>query len=142
MPRPTTPIRRPGRAGFSPESPAALCWRSRNSAMALNDRNDWLAITSQEDSQLWVGRLLGKDPHSGRWDVNGMQFDQGIGEVFDFPLDTNCETMYCNIEGIHWINEGTLLAASDKMKKKGKQDFRCREKDQSIHYFVLPKWRD
>lgn len=112
------------------------------SAMALNENGNWLAITSQEDSQLWVGRLLGKDPESGLWYAGDIQFDQGIGQVFDFPKDNDCSTIYCNIEGIHWINDGTLLAASDKMKKKGKQDFRCREKDQSVHFFVLPKWRD
>ena len=111
------------------------------SAMAIDDR-DLLAITSQEDSQLWIGRLLGKDPDTGRWDIDMLQFDQGIGETFDFPKDSDCSTIYCNIEGIHWVNHGTLLAASDKMKKKGKQHFRCREKDQSIHFFVLPDWSE
>lgn len=106
------------------------------SAMSI-DKDGFIAITSQEDSQLWVGRLLGKDDKSGLWDVENLAFDQ-MGEIFDFPKDNDCEKIYCNIEGIHWLDDGTLLAASDKMKKQGKQHFRCREHDQSIHVFVLP----
>ena len=106
------------------------------SAMAVKE-DGYVAITSQEESQLWVGRLLGKQSGSDTWDVDNIAFDQ-VGEIFDFPKDNDCETVYCNIEGIHWIDDGTLMAASDKMKSKGKQDFRCMEKDQSVHVFVLP----
>ena len=44
----------------------------------------------------------------------------------------------CNVEGIHFMNDEMLMAVSDKMKSKGRQDFRCASKDQSIHAFVIP----
>jgi hypothetical protein len=40
------------------------------------------------------------------------------------------------VEGIHWINDNMLIAVSDKMKSR--QDFRCFDKDQSVHVFTLP----
>jgi hypothetical protein len=62
-----------------------------------------------------------------------------IGKVFDFPKNDNCETIYCNIEGVHWLNDDMIMAVSDKMKGRGKQDFICHDKDQSVHVFVLPE---
>ena len=66
------------------------------------------------------------------------RFDQSAGKVLQFPKSEECHTVYCNIEGIHWINEEMLLGVSDEMKGRGKQDYRCFEKDQAIHAFVLP----
>jgi len=63
------------------------------SAMAVKD-DGYVAITSQEDSQVWIGRLLGKQPDSDLWDVDNLTFDQ-VGEVFDFPKDNDCATIYC-----------------------------------------------
>ena len=65
-------------------------------------------------------------------------FDESTGKVLQFPKSEDCHTVYCNIEGIHWMNEEMLLGVSDKMKGRGKQDYRCFEKDQAIHAFVLP----
>ena len=56
----------------------------------------------------------------------------------DFPKNDSCETIYCNVEGVHWLNDDMIIAVSDKMKSKGKQDYRCFDKDQSVHVFVLP----
>lgn len=106
---------------------------------AISLRGDRVAITSQEESQVWIGRLNGRlEKDDNRWDVNAMEFAPNEGVVYDFPKDHECETIYCNIEGIHWMNDYTLLAVSDKMKGRGKQDFRCFDKDQSAHVFVLP----
>lgn len=58
--------------------------------------------------------------------------------MYNFPRNSECKMIYCNIEGIHWIGEDQLVAVSDKMKNKGKQDFRCFDKDQSIHVFAMP----
>ena len=67
--------------------------------------------------------------------------------MYDFPRsDGGCEAIYCNVEGIHWISEGsddsaapgTLVAVSDKMKSKGRQPAICHDKDQSVHLFALP----
>ena len=106
------------------------------SAMSIRD-DGYVAITSQEDSQLWIGRMFGKDPHSNLWNVSELAFDE-VGELFSFPKNENCETIYCNIEGIHWLDSGTLLAVSDKTHGEGKEDYRCHAKDQSVHVFVLP----
>jgi hypothetical protein len=31
-----------------------------------------------------------------------------------------------------------VVAVSDQSKKGGRQDFRCRTKDQSVHVFMVP----
>ena len=98
-----------------------------------------VGISSQENSQFWVGKLLGQDIDSGLWDINEVEFDTTVGKVFDFPKNDNCETIYCNIEGVHWLNDDMIIAVSDKMKGRGKQDFICHDKDQSVHVFVLPE---
>lgn len=105
------------------------------SAISVNSEGR-VAITSQEESQVWIGHLTHMD--SGHFDPEKSEFSTEKMHVYNFPRDTNCEIIYCNIEGIHWINDELLVAVSDKMKKGGKQDFRCLNKDQSIHVFVLP----
>jgi hypothetical protein len=97
-----------------------------------------VGISSQENSQFWVGQLLGQNEETGLWNVDEIEFDPEVGDVYDFPKNDNCETVYCNIEGVHWLNDDTIMAVSDKMKGRGKQDFICHEKDQSVHVFVLP----
>lgn len=108
------------------------------SAMSLEKATGRIAITSQEDSQLWIGRLKGQDEVTGLWDVDAIEFDDEDGKIYDFPKNDLCETVYCNIEGIHWINSEMVMAVSDKMKGSGKQHFRCFDKDQSVHVFVIP----
>lgn len=104
---------------------------------AISLRGDRVAITSQEESQVWIGRLEGL-VDGDMWDVDAVEFATDEGTVYDFPKDHECQTIYCNIEGIHWMNDYTLLAVSDKMKGRGKQDFRCFDKDQTAHVFVFP----
>jgi hypothetical protein len=112
------------------------------SAFAVHHSTQAVAITSQENSQLWVGELSGGS--DGAFDPETAEFT--AGEVFDFPREsTTCEVQYCNIEGIHWVSgkkdEGTpqmLVAVSDKMKSKGRQGATCQDKDQSVHLFTLP----
>jgi hypothetical protein len=124
------------------------------SAIALNSVNGKVAITSQEESQLWVGELLGFDEAAGLWDIDAMEFNTSeerdgtsTAQVYDFPKNDDCQTVYCNIEGIHWMdNDGggggggaeRVMAVSDKMKSKGKQEPQCDEKDQSAHIFIIP----
>mmetsp|Transcript_11421 Transcript_11421/g.18961 ORF Transcript_11421/g.18961 Transcript_11421/m.18961 type:complete len:472 (+) Transcript_11421:244-1659(+) len=107
------------------------------SAIAI-DGKDRIAITSQEDSTLYVGKMTGKDPSTGFWDIDSIAFDTDKEKVYDFPKNDACDTIYCNIEGIHWLDNNMLMAVSDKMKSKGKQDHLCFDKDQSVHAFVLP----
>lgn len=92
-------------------------------------------ITTQEDSALWVGQLVGVD--NGVIDPDVIAFDETEHKIYGFPKSNECLTTYCNIEGITFINDDMVMTVSDQMKKKGKQPFWCLEKDQSIHAFVL-----
>ena len=107
------------------------------SAISLEKSTGRVVISSQEESQIWMGQLMGQN-EAGLWDIDAMEFDDSVGTLYDFPKNANCETVYCNIEGVHWLNSDMIMAVSDKMKGKGKQDFLCFEKDQSVHVFVFP----
>ncbi|CAE7785986.1 unnamed protein product, partial [Symbiodinium microadriaticum] len=103
------------------------------SAITIN-RNGRVAVASQEESKVWLGQLTHVD--NGVFDPVKSEFVDE--KVLNFPRDSNCEVVYCNIEGIHWVSDELLVGVSDKMKSNGKQPFRCLEKDQSIHMFVMP----
>lgn len=51
--------------------------------------NRAVAITSQENSQLWVGKLSGGC--DGCFDVETAEFLEEEGAVYDFPRNANCE---------------------------------------------------
>ena len=110
------------------------------SAIALHHSTKTVAVTSQENSQVWIGALSGGA--NGDFVPEEAKFEEG--KVYDFPRDANCNLQYCNIEGIHWVEGGgpgtpqVLVGVSDKMKSKGKQSFTCGPKDQSVHLFALP----
>ena len=96
-----------------------------------------VVISSQEDSSVWLGRATGISDRI--ISPNEFEFeDDEKSRVLRFPRDSECHTVYCNIEGVHFINDEMSMAVSDKMKGNGRQDFRCQEKDQSIHPFVIP----
>lgn len=97
-----------------------------------------VVISSQEESAVWLGHASGIV--DGVIDPVTFEFvdSNTKSSVLSFPKDTGCHTVYCNIEGIHFIDDQMLMAVSDKMKSGGKQDYRCLEKDQSIHAFVIP----
>jgi len=83
------------------------------------------AITSQEDAAVWVGEF--------DWDA--MEFVPG-GRVYHFPRDEDCDKVYCNIEGVTWLDNTRLMFASDR--SKAIQDHKCMANDQSVHIFALP----
>jgi len=102
------------------------------SAVTVHDDGDAprsykIAISSQEDAKLWVGRIDTK-----KWELS-------TTGVYHFPRNDHCQIKYCNIEGVYFLNEDMVVGVSDQMKNKGRQSFRCMEKDQSMHIFVLPK---
>jgi hypothetical protein len=73
---------------------------------------------------MWMGKLMGKN-EAGLWDVDAMEFDMGHSDrVYSFPKSSDCKTIYCNVEGIHFLNDEMIIGVSDKMKSHGKQDFR------------------
>jgi len=108
------------------------------------DESGRVAISSQEDSKIWIGKLEGLQD-DGTYDLKGLALVDENDEdqmttagVYGFPKNDDCDVVYCNIEGIHWLDENMFVAVSDKMKSKGKQAFCCFDKDQSVHTFVLP----
>ena len=112
------------------------------SAFAVHHSTMAVAVTSQENSQLWVGSLVGGA--DGKFEPATASF--GEGKIFDFPRTSHaCDVQYCNIEGVHWVSgqdsdkaPQMLVAVSDKMKSKGRQASTCFDKDQSVHLFTLP----
>lgn len=61
-----------------------------------------VVITSQENSQAWIGTLAGAA--DGEFDPLSAEF--GDGKVLDFPRNDDCEITHCNIEGIHFVEAG------------------------------------
>jgi hypothetical protein len=88
---------------------------------ALAYRDLRLAIVSQASARLWVARL----------DVKARALVPGSDAVYRFPSKS-----YGNVEGIAWLSGDTLVAVSDRKKKR--QPARCAQKDQSIHVFQIP----
>ena len=78
-----------------------------------------VAITTQEDSAMWIGTLDGVT--NGILDPQKLEFNKKGYSVLFFPKSNECLTVYCNVEGITFINDEMMLAVSDKMKGKGKQ---------------------
>eukprot|EP00293_Proteomonas_sulcata_P015962 CAMPEP_0184299424 /NCGR_PEP_ID=MMETSP1049-20130417/10053_1 /TAXON_ID=77928 /ORGANISM="Proteomonas sulcata, Strain CCMP704" /LENGTH=159 /DNA_ID=CAMNT_0026609869 /DNA_START=1 /DNA_END=480 /DNA_ORIENTATION=+ len=99
--------------------------------------DEHIAIVSQVESAVWIGVLDRK-----LWEI------KGPGVVYNFPRDSQCRKVYCNIEGITFLDTYRLLTTSDKAKhtkqsdkKKGKkwQPWRCVAKDQAMQVFLLPE---
>ena len=79
-----------------------------------------LVVSSQTSSALWIGKL-----DADKWKT------VGSGKVYTFPKDRNNETLYCNVEGVSWIDSHHLVVVSDAKKKS--QPKQCKMKAQSIH---------
>ena len=94
---------------------------------------DTIAVVSQESSKLWLGKIILKNDHARQpdWKIKGK------GKVYKFPRNKKNKKVYCNIEGVSLINDHKLAAVSDRIKRK-KQHKRCKQKDQSIHFFRIP----
>lgn len=86
-----------------------------------------VAIVTQEDAAVWVGKF----------DWKAMAFKADKGKTYHFPRsDNDCNKIFCNVEGIAWIDRQRLVVVSDKAKDD--QDYRCMQHDQSVHIFALP----
>jgi len=97
------------------------------SAIALRAPNR-IAIASQESSKIWIGHM----------DMDTFELITSSERVMNLPRDDDCNVVYCNVEGVDWLDESMLVAASDQMKDGGRQSFHCLAKDQSVHVFVIP----
>lgn len=79
-----------------------------------------LVVCSQTSSALWIGKL-----DADKWKT------VGSGKVYTFPKDKGGKTLYCNVEGVSWIDSHHLVVVSDAKKKS--QPKQCKMKAQSIH---------
>ncbi|MFZ1284637.1 MAG: hypothetical protein WAQ75_11020 [Propionicimonas sp.] len=96
----------------------------------LDVSNHTMSVVSQVSSALWIGRLK-PEPR----DLGDLFEDDG--RTYLFPRNRTGRIVYCNIEGVTWLPDGTLVVVSDRCKPD-QQSARCRHKDQSIHLFRLP----
>jgi len=100
----------------------------------LAQRNGTLAVTSQENSELFLGRMvLTRDGL-----LDPATFDVMKGDFFHFPPTSDCKVDYCNVEAIDFITDRLLVAGSDTMKANGRQEYQCILKEASMHAFALP----
>ncbi|MEV1022957.1 hypothetical protein [Streptomyces sp. NPDC050264] len=92
---------------------------------SVSVRDGRIAVLSQASSALWVSRI----------DTKKWQVDEGT--VHRLPTDSKGRTVYGNPEGVSWVSADHVVIVSDRAKK-GAGNQRLREKDQSIHLFLIP----
>lgn len=94
------------------------------SAMAIRDGK--MAILSQEDAALALVDF----------DKDTVNFGNTTGVVMHLPRDVHCNIVFCNAEGIAFVDPYRFLIVSDKAKKA--QPMACRAHDQSVALFAVP----
>ena len=92
---------------------------------AISLEHNRLAVISQASAKLWIGTF-----QDDKWDF----VDKGV--VYAFPTNEEGKIIYCNVEGICWLNPNQIVVVSDKCKTS-KQPKRCQKKDQSVHIFNI-----
>lgn len=92
---------------------------------------DQVAITSQEDGQLWLGTLS-----SSSWSITG-------GSAYTFPLGNSSgvigsgsNPLYGNVEGVTFISSTQIAICSDK--RGGSQPSYQSYKEQTVSIFTIP----
>ncbi len=102
-----------------------------HSGLAVRDDPDKqevkIAVLSQEESKLWVGKLRKRRNRDWRF--------VGDGTVYKFPKSNKNNTIYCNVEGVDWLDNDRLVVVSDS--KKSDQNGRCKKRHRSIHIVEL-----
>ena len=87
-----------------------------------------VVVVSQESAALWRGKA--------EWtQQNGLRF--GGGAIYQFPKGGDCQTQFCNVEGVQMLDDDSFVMVSDEVKGRGKQPWICGQKDQSIHIFKI-----
>jgi hypothetical protein len=59
----------------------------------------------------------------GDFNADDLEFASEEGQIFHLPRDNHCDIVYCNAEGIQWIDHYRVVVASDKAKSD--QPFWC-----------------
>src|SRR6185436_9827148 len=60
---------------------------------AVSIKGDRIAVVSQMDSKLWIGRL-----RRGTWTIHGH------GRIYEFPRTKKGNPRYCTLEGLCWLS--------------------------------------
>jgi hypothetical protein len=89
--------------------------------------NGRVAVVSQVNSMLWVGRF---DEADWSW--------RDDGQLYNFPRSDDGSIRYGNIEGVGWLSTTQIVTVSDRRKKSEQPDKTLSEKDQSVHIFDIP----
>lgn len=89
------------------------------SDLAIHDGH--VAVVSQLSSKLWLGKISSV----------GDFWELAHGEIYRFPRKKK-KTLYCNIEGVDWVNDSQLVMVSDMASST-----RCKKKQMMIHLFDL-----
>lgn len=105
-----------------PESAAFMDY----SGMAFNHATKKFAVLSQENAAVWIGDF----------DLERVDFTSESGVIYHFPRSDTCQTVFCNAEGIQWLDNYRLLISSDKSKSN--QPYYCGPHDQSIAIMAMP----
>jgi len=109
-------------------------------SMAMNDYSDIdisetgaIAVTSQESSKLWIGKLSDAD-----WQLDGE------GSFYEFPkgdengnVGKGSNVLYGNVEGVSFMSDSQVVICSDKASsdQPSYQSFKA----QTISIFTIPK---
>ena len=107
------------------------------SALAIYRRTKpyYIAVTSQENSQLWIGTIeeISRAPY---FRIKSTKRNP----VYNLPRasvnGSDCSIVYCTIEGVTWQNKNQLIMISDEANDRHAPI--CVNKDQMVHYFSLP----
>lgn len=98
-------------------------------------RSSYIAVISQEDSQLWIGTIeeMNEAPY---YKLKSLNKNSVYNLPRTIPSGDQCPIVYCNVEGVVWQNKNQLILVSDEAKERHAPI--CANKDQMIHYFSLP----
>ena len=101
-------------------------------------RNGWLAVLSQEDAAVFVGRFnastLEFAPHDPARDAR---------RVFGLPRTPSCDRTFCNAEGIDFVDDpgvrgpARVVVVTDKARPGS--PWPCVQAAEAIHLFSLPR---
>jgi hypothetical protein len=118
-------------------------------------RDGVVAVLSQEDAAVWVGRLdagsgqITDLPVSARGGDNGKKASTPSvrpswpGPVFRLPRDGGCRRSLCTAEGLAWLDPpstpGARLAIVTDRAKPGVFPWSCVAGAQAVHVLALPR---
>jgi len=116
--------------------PLVAQFRDYSALSVYHQKSGSIAVTSQEDSQLWIGTIeeIDRAPY---YKLKSPKKNS----VYNLPRTTvvgsECPVVYCTIEGVVWHKKNQLIMVSDEAKERHAPI--CANKDQMVHFFSLPR---